>query len=147
MYDSNGQLEGLELRRAALEAAGWTVRQTRVLVADISLGTKWHWVSPEGQHYNPDSYFERGYFDSTAAAASHAPPVELSVDAALQWLLKGLTFVLYGDMVGVDASTITTGRYACGLYIDADHEYIAGSNVSLADAICRAYLAYKGGAK
>lgn len=121
-------LEGVELRKATLKAAGW--------------GEYAHKLSDGATTYqvvNPDGGSGYGYTTSIDAW-THTPAVESSVDAALEYLTldEGHYWVNQGPYKGMWWARIDKPNYPIAL---------AGvDNPSLAVAMCRAYLQYKGGA-
>lgn len=135
-------MNGLELRKAALEAAGWKVGE---------------WESGLYNLLDPDSIPRKASdtpnaniaaaFITETDAWQHAPAVESSVDAALRWLTleDGIFFVMEGPTKG---PRFGSPAYAAIRDIHNPIKALvqAYDNESLAVAMCQAYLAYKAGA-
>lgn len=134
-------LTGIELRKAVLEATGWTFGANYSFVANKDWGA----YSPNGQIW----FAAR----TLSYAIEGCPAVESSVDAALRWLKlpDGLYWGLetpidsnahaYVSILDVDAEMVedTSGQYMNVPLARANHP-------SLAVAMCQAYLAWKAGA-
>lgn len=127
-------LKGVELRKTALEAAGIRVERWsgiyRLLLPD---GTPMRFQNGLGLS---------GFME--IEVWQQAPAVESSVDAALKWLTldEGYFWKHVGYVVELSQPGWTA--YICK-GDDPKVHYIADSE-SLSDAMCQAYLQYKGGA-
>ena len=120
------QLNGLELRKAALTAAGWEARQITPVWTDL--------------FDNVGDFILGG----TGNVWDDAPPVELSVDEALRWLTleDGIFFVMEGPTKG---PRFGSPAYAAIRDIHNPIKALVQAyyNESLAVAMCQAYLDYK----
>lgn len=117
-------MDNLELRKAALTAAGWEARQITPVWTDL---------------FDNVGEFILG---GTGNVWDDAPPVESSVDAALRWLVlgEGCNWTLASYIAGlVEPGWIAriTGEGGRTVFCDTD---------TLAVAMCQAYLQYKAGA-
>lgn len=132
------KLEGLELRKAALTAVGWKLYC--VEYGEINLREAYTLVSPEKRFYPTPNIFH----PTEADAWQHAPAVESSVDAALQWLTLGDTcgWQIHWPMADTDspAGQVTIMNY------QNRRTYSALFRTNAAAAMCDAYLQYKAGA-
>lgn len=125
------KLTGLELRIATLQAAGWTVSSYNW--EGLTLYTLNNWEGEPLAKLNA----------TEADAWQHAPAVESSVDAALEWLK--LDNERYWKLIGPNY-----GSYYVHIAEELDSTWVslAGSfdRQGFAPAMCRAFLAWKAGA-
>ena len=130
MYDSSEQLEGLELRKAVLEAAG-------LHVASFAIAGHKQFCLVDAQDekvaYQGDYY----QFSEPDMCWKVAPAVESSVDAALKWL------VLDEDHFWEHKQGI---NWMAVIMYANERAVVSAIAPTLAVAMCRAYLQYKGGA-
>lgn len=150
------KLEGLELRKAALTAAGWKCQQK-----DWDGLKTYGVVDPDGVKFGSTHYA------TPKQAWQHAPAVESSVDAALQWLTLGAGCYWQLDgpvsdpdtqgsslasIVDINSSMerVTVGNPATPEEIKAAIKFnkpLAEADAeTMPDAMCRAYVQYKAGA-
>lgn len=120
-------MNGLELRKAALEAAGWEARRITPVWTDL---------------FDDVGEFILG---GTGNVWDDAPPVESSVDQALKWLKlpRYHTWELYPmqsepPYIVDDHSTATIYKLLNG------DDVACGEDESLPVAMCQAYLKFKG---
>ncbi len=123
-------MNGLELRKAALEAAGW-----------LSVEYDWDGLTLYSL-INPQRDVITKTQANEADVWQRAPAVESSVDAALRWLVlgEGCNWTLASYIAGlVEPGWIAriTGEGGRTVFCDTD---------TLAVAMCQAYLQYKAGA-
>lgn len=128
-------LTGLELRKAVLEAAGWTTFEWEAGLYGLR--------KPDGKPllaYQDFTIKMAHSWVSEADAWQHAPAVESSVDAALRWLTlpDGLRWEITGPC----------SHFGYDVFIQdsAGFPITSASSKIAADGMCQAYLAWKAGA-
>lgn len=131
------QPEGLELRKAALMAAGWTVKQDGTWNGQY-IYALYH----DGKFYRLPDHVDA---HTPEAAWQAAPEVESSVDAALEWLVLGryhgwqlLPVTPPPHLVGGDYSSAIIVNWLSG-----DEVAVGNHPSSLAVAMCQSYLQFK----
>lgn len=126
-------MEGLELRKAVLLAAGWTV-----VGEDASA-----WISPPQMVYllNDPNGEEYGSVCNTPAECwQYAPAVESSVDVALKYLTLDANY--WWNLESPIVSHAKQDYLAVIQSWHGDEDYY-GVEVKWSDAMCRAFLDYK----